>query len=1001
MRPPLPHHALLLAAFLSAGAAGAVGAGTAAGPRDAERGFPLLEVVAPGPADADPQNFDIDLDPRGALYVANGAGLLIYDGAWWRRIEIGAGRTAFSVAADDAGRVAAGGTDDFGVLEPDAAGTPRLRSLLPLVPAGQRPFGQVMQIQPAPGGFLFVTQKWLFRWDGRSISVVATVPGDRPFASLLAVAGQNYLWRREAGLLLLQGDRLVPVPGGAVFRDRRIDTLLPFDSQGDPRGRDLLVSVRGEGLFRLGGDGRVAPFAPEASKWTAEKRILPGGSLRLPDGRWALGSILGGLLLLRPDGAVDQVIDSRLGLPDDFVGGVALDREGSLWLSLNTSLARLEVASPLSVIDARSGLPVSTYQVVRHQGRLWVATASGVSTVAEPTGAGGPLRLRPVQGLPPSGWGLASVGDDLLVGTGFGLYRVRGDRPDPQPFPGGEQGVAYDLEPSRRDPDRVWAAMDFGLAELRRTGGSWRLIPIAGTPSELRTVVEGEDGTVWCGSKHEGLAAVEVPASGPPRVHRVVASGWATAFRVRGEILAVVDDQVRRVDEARRALIADPALAVLGRGLFSLLVEDAAGNLWMNTRPPSVAPRQGQGWGPPRRLVEIPARAIESIFAEPDGVVWLSSEKGLFRYAPGAAAPGTTGSLPAPQVSRIVRGGGGADGTLFGGGAGAPGAPGARPPALELPAGVRRLRVEIAPLSFRPGLRYQTQLSPLDAGWSAPSAEPFAELTRLPPNDYTLRMRTVGPDGATSPEAVWSFRVRPPWHQTSWALGLGLLLLLAGVRVYGGLRHRALRQRAADLELRVAAQTDELQRTVEELRQAHAGLAGANVRLEELSRSDDLTGIANRRRLQSQLKIEWDRAVAEGRPLAFVLVDLDHFKRLNDTRGHSEGDLCLQRVAHYLDGTVSAAGGLVARYGGEEFAVLLPGIDLPAAHLTAERLRRGIEALALPHEAAPAGRITASFGVAAWVPQAGEKPESLIEDADLALYRAKSEGRNRVCAAAA
>jgi diguanylate cyclase (GGDEF)-like protein len=259
----------------------------------------------------------------------------------------------------------------------------------------------------------------------------------------------------------------------------------------------------------------------------------------------------------------------------------------------------------------------------------------------------------------------------------------------------------------------------------------------------------------------------------------------------------------------------------------------------------------------------------------------------------------------------------------------------------------------------------------------------------------------VAPDGRTSPETAWSFRVRPPWYQTSWALGLGLLLLLAGIRAYAGLRHRALRQRAARLEAQVSAQTDELQRTVEELRQAHSGLAAANVRLEELSRSDDLTGIANRRRLQSQLKIEWDRALAEERPLAFVLLDLDHFKRLNDTRGHGEGDLCLQRVAHFLDVTVSASGGLVARYGGEEFAVLLPGLDLAGAEHAAERLRRGIEALNLRHEAAPSGRITASFGVASLVPQSDERPESLVEDADLALYRAKSEGRNRVCAAAA
>jgi diguanylate cyclase (GGDEF)-like protein len=95
---------------------------------------------------------------------------------------------------------------------------------------------------------------------------------------------------------------------------------------------------------------------------------------------------------------------------------------------------------------------------------------------------------------------------------------------------------------------------------------------------------------------------------------------------------------------------------------------------------------------------------------------------------------------------------------------------------------------------------------------------------------------------------------------------------------------------------------------------------------------------------------------------------------------------------------VRRTGDLVARYGGEEFAVLLPNTDLAGALQVAEQLREGIEALEISHDAAPQGRITASFGVAALTPEPGQRPEVLIETADLALYRAKTEGRNRVCA---
>jgi diguanylate cyclase (GGDEF)-like protein len=238
--------------------------------------------------------------------------------------------------------------------------------------------------------------------------------------------------------------------------------------------------------------------------------------------------------------------------------------------------------------------------------------------------------------------------------------------------------------------------------------------------------------------------------------------------------------------------------------------------------------------------------------------------------------------------------------------------------------------------------------------------------------------------------------VLPPWYQTGWAQALWAAVALLLVVGYSWLRSRALRQRAARLEARVAEQTLELRRTVDELSRAHAELEVANERLEALSLQDELTGIANRRRFQQALDEEWKRARRYQRPLGFILLDLDHFKLLNDTQGHREGDLCLQKVARYLQTTVRRTSDLVARYGGEELAVLLPDTDLDGALQVAEDLRQGIEELAIPHEASPDGRVTASFGVASMIPAPDETPDLLFEAADLALYRAKTDGRNRV-----
>ncbi len=770
------------------------------------------------------------------------------------------------------------------------------------------------------------------------------------------------------------------MPGGEAFRGRRVDLILPADG-------GLLVSVRGEGLFLLE-EGSVAPFAPEASRWTAEKRLFAGH--RLADGRWALGSVVGGFLLLRPDGEVDQIIDTKVGLPDDFVTGMEVDREGSLWLSLNNGLARVETASPLSVIDRRAGLQGSVYGVARHRGEIWAATSIGAFTSGGGRARGGPLRMQPAPGMPPSAWSLLSVDDDLLVGTAFGVHLLRGTVF--RVIPGTEQRTAFVLTRSTADPERVWVGFAEGLAAIRREGGEWRYEgAIEAVPRELRSIVESANGVLWCGTQLDGIMAVEVPPAGPGAARllaREIGGGTAiNVFRVAGQILATRGDQVLRLDEARAELVEDATVAGLsGHGAVTQLAADAEGNLWLNTRPPTVAVRGGKP--ELRALVEVPARAVEGILAEPDGVVWLASESGLYRYE--GSIRGGLAALPAPILSRISAGG---DRILFGG------APGAAPQALDLTPDVRRLRIELGPLSFRAGLRYQTRLDPVDADWSGSTSEPFAELTRLPPGRYTFQARTVGPSREVSPATAWSFRVLPPWYQTSWAMALWLGAALLGVTGYAGLRSRALRQRAERLEARVAEQTVELRRTVEDLRQAHNDLAAANARLEELSLQDELTGIANRRRLQQVLDVEWNRARRQDQMIAFVLLDLDFFKLLNDTRGHREGDLCLQAIARFLAGAVRRTGDLLARYGGEEFAVLLPNTDLAGALQVAEQLREGIEALAIPHEAASGGRITASFGVAALTPAAGQRPETLVEAADLALYRAKTEGRNRVCTA--
>ncbi len=943
----------------------------------AARGFPLIREIVPAIPEAEVQNFGIATDRRGLVYVANLGGLLIYDGAWWRCIPIGKATAAFSVATDASGRVAVGGIDDLGYIETSAAGVPRFVSLLDLLPKDQRQVGQVGATFASPRGFLFFTADAVLEWDGDKLQTLARPAEGPPYPSLYEIGGEFYLADKN-GVAKRVGDRFEPLSWGAQFAGKRVDQILPAQNA-------FLVSVRGEGLFLVNPiDGVATPFAPEASAWTSANRLLAGTSCRLPDGRWALGSILGGLLLLRADGVVDQVIDTRLGLPDNYVSGLAADTEGGLWLALNTGMVRVEIGSPISTVDRRSGLDGSIYAVERHRGKLWVATPSGVfAEQAEPP-KNGLIEFRKVAGLPSAGWSFVSVEGGLLVGTAFGIYSV----PDvgvPRLIPGSDAvGTAYELVRSA-DSRRVWVGGDEGLSSLWLEPDGWRYLPHASGPGgEVRSIVESGD-VVWFSVPLEGVFGLRIGSPGQPSaLLRVPDSAETNLYRIAGRVAAVRDDRVLCLDETRARLVEDSAFAPLAvAGTFSVLAQDAAGNVWRNSRPPAVFLRQGAGWSAtPRSLVEVPARSVERIYPDADGSVWLAAENGLYRVdSPLPPAP----PLPAPRFARVSTGRGD---YLFGGTAARTG--------IELPNRFTRLQVELAPLSFRAGLRFSTRLDPIDLDWGEARIDPRVELTRLPAGSYTLRARTLGPNGEQSPEVAWAFRVLPAWYETPWALTLWGILALIGIRTWASLRSRALRQRAAQLEQRVQEQTAELRQAVADLERTQDDLEAANVRLEELSLQDELTGIANRRRLQMLLDAEWHRARRQRQPIAFILLDLDHFKLLNDTRGHLEGDFCLQSVAAFLSQAVQRTGDLVARYGGEEFAVLLPATDLPGALKVAERLREGLELLGLPHDAVPGGHVTASFGVAALVPLLGQEPEDLIEAADAALYRAKSDGRNLV-----
>lgn len=888
----------------------------------------------------------LHLDHEGGLWVGGVRGdLLRYHRGEWSRLEPA---EAFinALLLDRAGRLWVG-QEARGLLRIDPDGHRqvygRAQGML-----GDSVFELVMDRQ---GRVFAGTSGGLVRVEGEyAVEVRYAESADSP-----AVLGLNL--DRE-GRLLLSTAR-------GAYRSRTSDYAEGFDS--------LHPELAGRSVFRM---------------------------VEGPDGSLWIGTAIGGLARLYGDRL--ETLGTTQGLPSGRVLSLLLDQEDALWVATNGGLMRLG-AAPFSSLTVAQGLSENFVRAVfrTRDGSLWLGTGRGLNRVVD--GQLVPIedpRLREMSVL-----SLTQGADgSLLVGSfDRGVARVRDGRI--VEVIDRSRGLPSDQIRTLRETrdGALWIGTIEGLAVLEPGEKRARQLPPGPAGVFINTLNEDDQGRIWVGSTR-GLDLIEDRPSivAGPRLPADARAVFALARDGDSAAFWVSTDRglMRLEPETREITLLGPEQGLPVEKVFNALA-DGAGQLWLSSnrgairlkREDAMAVLRGEL---PRISADVfdeshgmessqcntgsPAGALDA-----EGNVWIATAFGAARIRRERLGDDT--ARPLPTVLEHVA----AEGRALR----------IDQPAV-LPADTSRVAFSVAGLGFvmPERIHYRYRLEGFDTDWVERGRLHAVEYTNLPPGRYRLRAQAAYAGSPwDSPEASFEFQILPaPWERP-WVQALvGLLMLGLAVLVFR-LRVRALRAQAVSLQQAVDRKTAELRASTERLLAADAEKTQLMDQLREQAeaferqaREDALTGLANRRAFDETAAREFSRARRMDTPLCLALIDIDHFKRINDSYSHAAGDAVIVRLAQLMK-RQSRGMDVVARWGGEEFALLLPQAKLEDAERVCERLRAAFAAERFD-EIDPALRLTISIGLASQQGLSGH--EQLLVRADAALYAAKRGGRDRV-----
>jgi diguanylate cyclase (GGDEF)-like protein len=815
----------------------------------------------------------------------------------------------------------------------------------------------------------------------------------------LAVA-DDIVAMTQAGIGSFAVDRRCALWSLTPSRAQTLALELPRDARCiglQPAADGLWLATAEHGLFRLGADGRQLQHLPPAA---LRREAVALGVLQIDDdGSLLLGFDDGAAVAGNPGGSLQSIEFDRP--PGSAITAFYRHRSGVLWIGTYTNgLYRARALSSAVRRDLvedtdLAAWPSRSVRSIWTDGRrTLIGTDAGLAMRATPKARWriieplGTTSIRAIRPHPGGGW---------WIGSHRGLWRIS------------ETGRATALDglPDPRvtdllvDGDTLWVATRGGLARLRDDRPDPTALPAALTGEFLTSLLQDSQGRLWIGSNEHG--AYRLDPDGELQLLDVAHgqlhndSIWSLHESDDAWWLGSFAGGLQRIDRRTGVLSVISKRDGLSNNVIYSIVPDRSGRLWLSTNHGLSVLEPASG------LIQtlLPSDGLRNQeynsgahFTAADGRLYFGGVDGLDVIDPTRLDPTSPPARPLLTALQVL----GGRGTQ-------------QPPPLDivyrdqvtLGHRERIFSLDMVALDFTApdAARLRYRISGVHGDWVQPS-RPHAELllSHLPAGSYLLEVQAAGRDGRYSHPRQLELILQPaPWaHPFAYAGYLFLALLLAAWMISRiGARDRAKRAQIDLLNRTVASRTEELAR-------ANRLLQQSNVQLQQATRTDPLTQASNRRDLHDWLQHECAQLIEDGdsphtppRSLLFFMIDVDDFKRINDSHGHQIGDQVLIAFAERLR-LLCRERDILVRWGGEEFLLLLRDTTIDDIEKVAERIRHAIADTPVALSTGQHLAVTCSIGFAPW-PLAPAWPtlgdwEASVNLADRALYAAKAAGKN-------